>query len=527
MKKITKTLLTSVMIGGLSLSLASVSQARKRTTLNFGNDGIPKVGDPQQMNSTWEHVLSINVFEGLTTVDAKGKVIPGLAKSWETKNNGKKFIFHLRPNLKWSDGSVFSFQHLVDPKTAARYASLMFPIVNAREISHGKKPLSSLGVKKINTSTIEFTTVNPTPFFPGLITHATGDIIPKAVVLKYGTNWAKPSHIVSSGAYKIKSWVPSGKLLLTKNPYYYDAKIVKIQNVNVVSADNVEPLTKLFITNKLDTLNKFIVDRTQYIESKRPHTAHIYKYPGIWYMPINMKDPQLGGAKNTDVRHALAMSINRPRLLKTLKSKAQYTHTFVPEGVTGISHPVYPYWHKWSFAKRLATAKKIMAKHGYTKTHPLTFKIEAFNSPSQRKELIAIFSFWKKIGVKATMDVYEANTHYDNMEKKKFRMAFAGWVLDYNDAYDFLFLLNTKTGGANNYSGYNNPTFNKFFNLANKEGNYKKRGNLFVKAETQLMKDLPNIPLYYSMSDNLISPNILGYQDNVMDVHPIKYMSFK
>ncbi len=516
------------------VSFGNVAQAMDNSTLNLGGMGLLKVGDPQQMNGTWYNILSDNIFEGLTTFNAKGKLVSGLAKSWEVKDNAKRFIFHLRPNLKWSNGTaltaddvVFSFRHLLDPKTGAKYASLMYPIVNAKEVLHGSKPLTSLGVKKINKNTVEFTTTNPTPFFPNLITHSTGDIIPKAIVLKYGKNWAKPQHIVTSGAYKISNWIPGGNLTLVANPKYYDARNVHIKTINYTNTTNLEPLINLFVTKKLDMVNGVLAEKVDFVESKRPHTVHIYKYPGIWYLAVNDKDPLLGGDKNTDIRHALAMSVKRQKILNVIKSHAVTSHTFVPEGVSGISHAVYPYWHKWSFAKRMQEAKKIMAKHGYSKKHPLRFKLEGFNSATQRKILVATFSYWKKIGVNATMDVYETNTHYSHMESRKFQMAFAGWVRDYDDAYDFLSLLNLKDGGSNDYTGYNNPIFNKYLDLAKQEGNMKKRGDLFVKAETQLMKDLPTIPLYYSVSSYLVSTHISGYYDNIANRHPLKYLQFK
>ncbi len=536
-KYINKLILSSVIVGAFTLSsslISSSAYARSSGNLNdtihIGNSGLPKTLDPQQMNGTWERMVATNVFLGLTTINAKGQTVPGLASKWETKNGGRIFVFHLRKGLKWSDGKpitaddvVFSYRHLMDPKTASKYASFMYLVKNGKEVNTGKKPTTALGVKKINNLTVQFDLINPTPFFAGLQTHQVASIIPKHVVEKYGKQWSRDAHIVSNGPYKVVKSKGFTVINLTKDENFYDAKNVKIKNVVFYSQEDEEALARRFKTGEVDWVDIFDTAKYDLYNKEMPGTAIIAPYQGVEYLSFNLLKKPYDQVK---LRQALSMSINRKTLIKTVLKGYSPAYNFVPSGLAGISGANKVYWSKWPMSKRLATAKKFMADLGYSKAHPLQVNVSYNTNTEHRKELVAISSFWKKIGVKVKLSNSDATTLYDNLERKHFEIGRAAWVPDYNDAYDFLFLLYGKIGGSNNYSSYNNPVYNKYMKLGASEVNMKKRANYFYKAEGQLMKDMPIIPIHFYISKNLKSTKLKGYYSNAVDTHPVRYMYF-
>ncbi|MWT08802.1 oligopeptide ABC transporter substrate-binding protein OppA, partial [Escherichia coli] len=141
------------------------------------------------------------------------------------------WTFHLRPGITWSDGTpitaediVWSWQRLVDPKTASPYASYpgSMRIVNGTDIAEGKKAPESLGVKAINDTTLEVTLTQPNAAFLAMLAHPSLVPIDKVLVGRFGDKWTKPEHFVSSGAYKLSQWVVNERIVAVRNPKYWD-----------------------------------------------------------------------------------------------------------------------------------------------------------------------------------------------------------------------------------------------------------------------------------------------------------------
>lgn len=137
--------------------------------------------DPQKTEGVPESNVIRDLFEGLVNQDADGNVVPGVAESWETKDN-KTFIFHLRKDAKWSNGDpvtaddfVFTFQRAVDPATASPYAWYleMTTMKNAAQIIAGKADKSTLGVKAVDANTLEVSLESAVPYFVKMMGHTT------------------------------------------------------------------------------------------------------------------------------------------------------------------------------------------------------------------------------------------------------------------------------------------------------------------------------------------------------------------
>lgn len=168
--------------------------AKQEFTRNTGAE--PETLDPVVAESVPANTITADLFEGLTTLDVYGKVLPGVAESWK-EVEANTWVFHLRKNAKWSDGTpvtagdfVYGWQRFVDPKTASPYASTygMF-IVNGKEIAEGKKPASTLGVKAVDKYTLEVKTPYPVLFLPSLVANTQLAPLPKATIDKYGKDW--------------------------------------------------------------------------------------------------------------------------------------------------------------------------------------------------------------------------------------------------------------------------------------------------------------------------------------------------
>src|SRR5690606_13458596 len=146
-----------------------------------------------------------DLYEGLVAQDAKGEAIPGAASSWEVSKDGLTYTFHMRENAKWSNGDPvtagdfeFSFRRLMDPKTAAGYASVFYAIKNAEQIATGKMPVDQLGVKALDNKTLQITLKDPAPYFTQLLTHNTAYPVNPKAVKEYGSKFTQPGKMISN-----------------------------------------------------------------------------------------------------------------------------------------------------------------------------------------------------------------------------------------------------------------------------------------------------------------------------------------
>jgi len=215
----------------LALLLLAALPAQAQSVLNRGNGAEPDSLDPAQAGSVMETNILGDMMVGLTTLDAAARPIPGIAERWEVSADGLIWTFHLR-KARWSDGRpvtadnfVSAWRRLLDPKTAARGAQLLWVIQNARAVTAGKKPVTELGVTAANPSLLKIRLEHPAPYLPELLT------LPAALPLPPNPSF-KPGAYISNGPYLLKAWQPNDHITLAKNPAFYDAGTVKIDIVN-------------------------------------------------------------------------------------------------------------------------------------------------------------------------------------------------------------------------------------------------------------------------------------------------------
>ncbi|MFL5167801.1 MAG: peptide ABC transporter substrate-binding protein, partial [Microvirga sp.] len=219
---------------------ALTGAAAAQVTYNRGNDADPETLDPHKTATVYEANILRDLYEGLLIHDGAGKVAPGVAEKHEISDDGRVYRFTLRNNAKWSNGDpvkasdfVFSFRRIMDPNTGAKYANILYPILNAEKVNKSQPgaKLEDLGVKAIDDLTVEITLERPTPYFLELLTHQSGTPVHPGTIQKHGANFTKPENMVSNGAYVLKEWVPNSHIRLQKNPQFHAAASVKIDVV--------------------------------------------------------------------------------------------------------------------------------------------------------------------------------------------------------------------------------------------------------------------------------------------------------
>jgi oligopeptide transport system substrate-binding protein len=511
-----------------ALTTVSYAAAFAEVTYNRGNSADPESLDPHKTSTVYEANVLRDLFTGLTAQDAKANVIPGAAESWTVSPDGKVYTFKLRADGKWSDGSpvtaddfVFSWRRLLDQKTAAEYAYMLYPVVNGQAVNKGEKKPEELGIKALDDHTLEVTLNAATPYFLEMLTHQSTYAVSKANVEKFAADFVKPGNLVSNGAYTLAEFIPNDHIKLVKNPQFYDQGTVKIDVVKYFPTEDRSTAMKRFEAGELDSNDDLPTEQLADLRAKFGDQVHIGPYLGTYYYVFKTDKKPWSDPK---LRHAISMAIDRDFLAEKVWQNTMIpAYSFVPPGIGGYETQTVDYADK-SQIDREDEAKKVLSEFGYGPDKPLKMEIRYNTSENHKNTAVAIQEQLKPLGIEVSLLNTDTKTHYGHLEQHgDFDIARAGWIADYKDPGNFLDLC--KTGTGNNYAVYSNKEFDDLMAAAASESDPAARMKKLSDAEGIAMRDLCVVPLLFYSYHNLVSSKLKGFEDNVMDVHPSRFLS--
>lgn len=506
-----------------------LTPALAETVYNRGSAAEVETVDPHKTSTTYEADVIRDLFQGLVMHDQKTNLIPGAAESWTVSDDGTVYTFKLRKDGLWSDGSpvtaddfVYSFRRLEDPATAAEYASMLYPVKNAEEVNTKKGKPEDMGVKAIDANTLEVTLKAPTPYFLEMLTHQATYPVNKASIDKLGADWIKAGNLVSNGAYTLAEWIPNDHMKLVKNPKFWDAATVKMDVVNYIPTEDRSSAMKRFEAGELDSYGDLPTEQLADLKTKFGDQVRVGPYLGTYYYAIKTdKAPW----DNVELRNAISMAIDRDFLAEKVWQNSMLPgYSMVPPGIAGYT-PALAKYADMPQIDREDAAKKILEKLGYTPEHPLKMEIRYNTSENHKNTAVAIQEQLKPLGVEITLLNTDTKTHYSFLEQKgNYDVARAAWIADYKDPETFLGI--TRKASGNNYSDYVSPAYEAAMDKAAAAGGKpEERMKDLTEAERILVDDVGNIPLLYYSFHDIVSSKLHGFDDNVMDVHPSRFVS--
>ncbi len=519
----------------LAFALAGPAHALAQTVYERGNDGDPETLDPHKTSTTSEAHLLRDLFEGLVIHDAKGQVAPGVAEKWEISADGRTYRFHLRANAKWSNGEpvvaddfVFSLRRIMDPDTGAKYANILYPIRNAERINKRQAGVTpaDLGVKAVDARTLEITLENPTPYFLELLTHQTGTPVNPRNVAAAGKDFVRPGKLISNGAYMLVENVPNSHILMKRNPHFHDAANVAIPTVRFHPLKDLSAAARRFMAGELHSTSDFPADQMKFLKEKLGAQVHVSPYLGTYYLAVNMTKKPLDDRR---VRTALSMLIDREFLNDQIFSATMVpAYGFIPPGIGNYGAPAEADYKTMSPIDREDRAKALLKEAGYG-AGLKTLKVELrYNmTDNNRNAMVAIADMWKAGGIETSFIHTDGKTHFAYLRDGGiFDIARAGWIADYSDPQNFLFLVQSDNPGFN-YARYKNPVFDALMVKSGLETDLKKRAAILLEADRIFVTDLPYIPLLFYSSRHLISPRLEGFFPNLRGANPTRFMRLK
>ena len=512
-----------ITLSGCENYQSNVESGNIEGTLHWGNGTEPQSLDPHIATGVPEHHIISALMEGL--VHKHGETLeprPGVAESWDISDDGRIYTFYLRKNARWSNGDphnahdyVWSWWRALQPALGNLYAYMYFPIANAKAYYEGEiSDFDQVGVKAIDDYILQVTLSEPIPYFLQLLDHYSTYPVHRATVEKFGTadqrgtRWTYEGNIVGNGAFQLKEWKINRRITVERNPHYWNADNVQLNQVVFYPTENVTTEERMFRAGQLH-YSGIPSDKIEVYKAANDPSLRIQPYLGIYFYRLNVDKPHL---KDKRVRRALGMTINRDLLVSQITKGGQIpAYAITPPGTMG-------YYPESDLKFDPESAKQLLADAGYPNGEGFpTTEILYNTSEGHRKIAVALQQMWKKhLNIDVTLLNQEWKVYLDTVSNRHYEIARAGWIGDYVDPNNFLdmFLCN----GGNNRTNWCNFEYDQIIlEQVPKAKTHQDRLELFKQAEILLLDEMPVIPIYVYTSNNLVHPSVKNFGRNILN----------
>ena len=489
--------------------------------LRFTLGAEPETYDPTLAVGQPDGRVARMLFEGLTREDPQTlEPRPGQAYRWEIGEGGTRYVFHLRPGIRWSDGHPvtaedfrWTWLRVLRPETASRYAGFLYPVVNAEAFNKGQlKDPDQVGLEAPDESTFVVRLSSPVPYFLYLTQFYTCLPVPSWGVQRYGNRWTLPAHIVTNGAFRLAYWRQNDRFEFTRNPSYWDAASVRLDRVIAYSVEDLNTSFNLYKSGVIDWCPSGFFP-SQFIPYVRGYADYRHgDYQGLYFFSICVKRKPLDDA---DVRRALKMSVDRDAIAnELLKGSRRPWGGFVPSGYPGYRNPP-------GIRYDPARARAYLARAGYPGGRGFPkISILINTSEDNRRIAEAIQAMWKReLGISVDVLNQEWGSYLQSLTALRYDVGRRSWVGDYLDPNTFLACY--LAGDGNNRTGWGSPRYDGLLRAAAGELDPARRLEWLRQAEALLLDEGPVIPIYHYSTNELVKPYVRGIYQTPLDVHPL------
>lgn len=461
-----------------------------------------------------------NIMIGLTQYTSKLTCDPAVAKSWEILDGGRRYVFHLNPNAKWTDGKPvtagdfeFAWKRLLNPTTAAEYAYFLFDIENAQEYATKKlTDASKVGIKALDDQTFEVRLKHPAAYFIYLTAFAPAFPLRKDVIEKFGDRWTEPQNIVTCGPFRLRLWQHEYKIEMDSNPDFVDGE-PKVKHIKAFMIPEPSTAFALYETDELDYIDNrsfATPDVERYRNSPEYHNFALLRN---YYLAFNVTKAPF---QDHRVRLAIAYAIDRAVFPKILRRGEKPLYTWIPEALPGYSPD-----NAVSFDPE--KAKRLLAEAGHPNGKNLPPMELLYPNREDIRTVVEVIQDQLKtnLGLKVNLVNLEWKVFLTTLKNDPPPLTRATWGADFPDPETFGNLF-TSTNG-NNHTRWSYPAYDRLIEQGKGEQNPQKRAELYAQADHILCKEqAPITPLYAATQNLMIKPWVKGIAMNKLDLQFFK-----
>ena len=494
--------------------------SKTQQSVSFALNGVPGDIDPGTTSESYAYPLLNNAFEGLVTYDPHNSIIPGLAESWEISRDGLTYTFHLRPNLKWSDGSsltandfLYSWLRVITPETKSLYANQLLPyVVNAQEFHDGRVPADKVGIRAADDNTLIVKLVSPTPHFLRLLASYTFYPVKRTAVEAKGEGWTDSAKTyVSNGPFRVISINRGKSYELEKNEHYWNAANVKLERLKLVFFPDSTAALEAFRAKKTDGLWEVPANELASPGTENNDELITVNSFGTTFHIFNLKRAPFN---NPLVRKAFNLAVDRDTLTrKVLGINDKLAYSLISPGYLLEGKDITYGRSTYEMGPNAypAEARKLLAEAGYPNGEGFPEVIYYHSQNDTYKKTVEAIADMLKTNLNISVKLKSAPwaEFYRDIRNGDFQLAQFGWGGEYLHPMAFLNLM--VTNSSSNYTGYSNPSYDRLVADIAKTSDSRKATVLIRRAEDLMMKDYPVMPLFFRSYSYMMRKNIVGY----------------
>ncbi|MDR0352598.1 MAG: peptide ABC transporter substrate-binding protein [Opitutaceae bacterium] len=533
-------LLLLLVILGCALALSgcggrrnlSVAEANQTRTLLVGNLAEPNDLDPHIADSHQTFQIIMALFEGLAQYDpVTCEPRPAVATRWEVSDDGLTWTFYLRPDARWSNGDpltahdfVFAYRRMLSPGLAAEYASMLYALKNGEAFNTGKITTPGhIGARADDDHTLVLALEHPVPYLPAMVCHSAWYPVHPPTLNRFGppdqrgTPWTRPGNLVGNGYFTLAEWTPHQRIRCVKSATYWDRENVLLNEVVFFPIENEDAEERAFRTGQLHVTDTLPLSKIAVYKNDPRGVYQPSPMLATYFYRFNVHTPPLDDAR---VRRALTLAIDRERLVRLVARGGQLPATgLTPPGLPGFAPAAA------RPATDIAQAQQLLAAAGFPGGAGFP-RLEILYNTNQghRRIAEAISEMWRRdLGIDIGLYNQESKVWTETMRRRDYQIARSGWVGDYLDPSAFLDIMASDNG--NNQTGWANAEYDRLLTLARSEPDPAKRLACYQRCEAILAAEAPLAPIYFYVRNRLLRPEVKGWTENLLGLHPLKGVS--
>jgi oligopeptide transport system substrate-binding protein len=287
---------------------------------------------------------------------------------------------------------------------------------------------------------------------------------------------------------------------------------VRLRSIDALAIESPVTALNLYLTSKVDWIPNLPTTVIPTLKAQQRDDFHPIQEFTTYFYRLNVTKPPLDQPL---VRQALAMAIDKEEIVRAAARAGEVpAGSFVPPGVEGYEVAAAPKYD-------VRRARELLAKAGFPAGRGLPRITILYNNLETHQAIAELIQDqWKRnLGVRVDLQSQEWGAFLASTRQLRYTVSRAGWTGDYLDPNTFLDMF--VTGGANNQTGWSSLQYDRLIDQAASEIDRQKRFELLRQAETILLDELPIIPIYFRVSQNMVRPYVKGFYENVQDVHPL------
>ncbi len=482
------------------------------------------------------------IFNGLVQMNNQLSIKPCIAKSWEIAKNGKRYTFYLRNDVRFHHFNLFpdgkgrivtahdfeySLNRIIDPKTGSPGAWIF-------------NQVAENGIAAIDDTTLQIKLKNPFPAFLGLLTMPYCSVVPKEAIDYYKQDFR--NHPLGTGPFQFKLWKEGEKLILTKNPNYFEKNeegnplpyldAISITFINDKQSEFLEFLKgNIDFISGLSPANKDeLITRNGRLNPKYENQIKMISQPYLntEYLGFLLDTSKISNKKspvlNKKIRKAINYGFDRKKMMKYLRNNigTPATNGFIPKGMPSFSDNVKGYEYK------PGKTRELLKEAGYPNGEGLP-PINLTTTSDYLDLCEYIQQELAKFGIEINIDVSTGATFREMVAHSKLEFFRGSWIADYPDAENYMALFYSKNFSPTgpNYTHYANKSFDYLYQKAMDETIDSIRYKLYRQMDRIVTNDAVVVPLYYDEVVRFVHHNINGFESNPMNLLNLKYVSKK